>query len=252
MSLENNISKVIQEQLQGDLIERVIAEQLEACVRKSVDSLFGGWGDCKEIIEKKIKSVMVPQLERYDYSKHIVKLDGLLTEILKETTLDNKKILKNFKQFMGTEEIPKTIKVSDLYEKYMKYVADNVDTDGLDVEYYDGPTYEDVETELEIEEEEGRSWSSFKSAKLFMECTKKDENQDEFNIELSLSRWEKDEKDTWSIDYNRQLNLTSLRYMDEFSIYILKLAQNGTKLVIDTWAERDEVTPAKEPEMNYV
>ena len=48
MSLENNISEVIQKQLQGDLIEKVVAEQLEKCVRNAVDSLFGNWGDCEK------------------------------------------------------------------------------------------------------------------------------------------------------------------------------------------------------------
>ncbi|WP_410497141.1 hypothetical protein QTL86_10370 [Cellulosilyticum sp. ST5] len=41
----------------------------------------------------------------------------------------------------------------------------------------DGPSYEYVETEMEIEQEEGRSWSSFKYAKLFMECKSKMKNK---------------------------------------------------------------------------
>ena len=81
MSLENNISEVIQKQLQGDLVEKIVGEQLEKCVRNAVDSLFGNWGDCTKIVEEKIKEVMVPQLEKYDYSEHIVKLDEVLTQI---------------------------------------------------------------------------------------------------------------------------------------------------------------------------
>lgn len=252
MSLENNISKVIQEQLQGDLIEKVVAEQLEKCVKNAVDSLFGSWGECKKIVEKKIEEVMVPQLSQYDYSKHIVKLDDVLTEILKSTTLDNKKILENFKGFMLMENLPKEVKLSDIYDKYMEHVADHVDTDGLEVEYDDGPCYESVETQMELEEEEGRSWSSFKYAKLFLECRKQDEEQEDLNIEVSLSRWEIDKENAWSISFNRQLDLTSLRYIDDFTIYLLKLAQSGTKIIVDTWSERDEVTPTKEPEANYI
>ena len=251
MSLENNISEVIQKQLQGDLIEKVVAEQLEKCIKNAVDRLFGNWGDCTKIVEEKIKEVMVPQLEKYDYSKHIVKLDYVLTDILKATKIDNRKILENFKGFMLMEEVPKEIKVSDIYHRYMKYVADNVDTYGLEVVFDDGPSYEYVETEMEIEEEEGRSWSSFKYAKLFMECKKKDEEQEDLNVEVSLSRWNKDKENVWSISFSRQLDLTSLRYMDDFTIYLIKLAQNGTKVIVDTWSESDEVIPSKEPEPTY-
>ena len=251
MSLENNISEVIQKQLQGDLIEKVVAEQLEKCVRNAVDSLFGSWGDCKKIVEEKIKEVMVPQLSQYDYSKHILKLDHVLTEVLKATTLDNRKLLENFKEFMLMEEVPKEVKVSEIYDKYMKHVADNVDTDGLEVVFDDGPSYEYVETEMEIEEEEGRSWSSFKYAKLFMECKKQDEEQENLNVEVGLSRWNKDEENVWSISFSKQLDLTSLRHMDDFTIYLMKLAQNGTKVIVDTWSESDEVTPSKEPEADW-
>lgn len=45
------------------------------------------------------------------------------------------------------------------------------------VVFDDGQSYEYVETEMESEEEEGRSWSSFKYAKLFMECKSKMKNK---------------------------------------------------------------------------
>lgn len=251
MSLENNISKVIQEQLQGDIIEKVVAEELDKCIRNAVDKLFGGWGDCTKIIGNKIKEVMVPQLENYDYSKHIVKLDSVLTEILNNTTLDNNKILKNFKEFMSTDDVPKEVKISDIYEKYMQHVAKNVDTDGLEVVYDDEPSYEYVETMMEVEEEEGRDWSSFKWAKAFFECRKKDKEQEEFNIEIGLSRYKNDKDDTWDLSFRREIELSSLKNIDDFTLYLIKLCQNRTKVILDTYDEEDEVTPEKEPEVTY-
>lgn len=245
MSLENNISKVIQEQLQGDLIERVIAEQLEVCVRKSVDSLFGNWGDCKEIIEEKIKSVMVPQLERYDYSKHIVKLDGVLTEILKETTLDNKKILENFKAFMCSEDTPKEIKMSEIFNKYMEHVEKYVDTDDLEVSYDDGVSYEYVEVKFEVEESEGRSWSSFSDAKVFFEC----EHDKEMNFEFKLSKYNKD--DYWTLTMREDFKFSSLSTLDEFTIFMMKLSQNYTHIIIDVDYDTEVVKPEAEPEASW-
>ena len=104
---------------------------------------------------------------------------------------------------------------------------------------------------MESEEEEGRSCSSFKYAKLFMECKKQDEEQEDLNVEVGLSRWNKDKENVWSISFNRQLDLTSLRHMDDFTIYLIKLAQNGTNVIVDTWSESDEVTLTKEPEADW-
>lgn len=251
MSLEKNISEVIQKQLQGDIIERVVAEQLEKCVSNAVNELFKSWGACTKIIEEKLKSVMVPQLEAYDYSQHIIKLDTVLTEILKNTTIDNKKLLKNFKEFITEDDTPKVVKMSEIFNKYKKYVANNVDTDGLDIDYDDGVCYSPVETMLEVEEEQGRDWSSFKYGKIFLECRKNDEDQDSLNVEIGISRWKEDKEDVWSLHIDKQLDLTSLRYIDDFSIYLIKLMQAGTKIEMDTYEDSDDVTPNKEPEPTY-
>lgn len=60
-------------------------------------------------VKEKVSSVMIPAIERHDFSEHLVKLDTILTEIINKTSLaDNQKILKNFKELMiedSTKEI---------------------------------------------------------------------------------------------------------------------------------------------------
>lgn len=245
MSLENNISTIIQEQMQGDLVERVVREQLEKCISNAVDRLFGSWGDCTKIVEEKLKEVLMPQLEKYNYSEHIIKLDAVLTEILKTTTLDNKKILGNFKEFMCSEEVPKEIEMSKIFNKYMQHVAKNVETDGLDVNYDDGVSYEYVEVKFEVEEEEGRSWSSFTGAKAYFEC----EHDKNMNFEIRLSKY-KDDK-YWTLSMNEDFNLSSLRRLDEFTIFLMKLSQNYTHIIIDTDYDTEDVRPEAEPEASW-
>lgn len=243
MSLENNISKVIQEQLQGDLIERVIAEQLEKCVRNSVDSLFGSWGDCKEIIEEKIKGVMIPQLESYDYSKHIVKLDTVLTDILKATTVDNKKIIESFKGFY-LDEMPKAITITEMFDKYKKHVEENVETDGLEVDYDDEPTYESVEVTVEVEED-SRSYGGYKSATIYFEC----EHDESMNFSIHTQKNPRD--DYYFITDDLAARFTSLRKAKTFELFLLRMRNEYTHIKLDTMDDCDSVCPEARPECDW-
>lgn len=245
MNIEQQVKNVIEEKLAEGIIEKLVAENLEKGINKSLENLFGSYGDVTKVIEKNIKDVMIEQLSRYDYSKYIVKLDYVLTEILKSTALDNKKILKNFKEFMTDIEIPKVLKVSEIFDKYCDYVAKNVDTSGLEVNTDDEPSYETVNVSFEVAEHEKKGWSYYSEASIFFEC-EEDENM---NFELKLRRW-KDEK-PWRIALDEKCELASLRQLDEFKIYFLKLSQNFVNIEIDSWSDGAEVQPEAEPEASF-
>ena len=241
MSLENNISEVIQKQLQGDLIEKVIAEQLEKCVRNAVDSLFGNWGDCKDIIEKKIKEVMVPQIEKYDYSEHIVKLDEVLTQILNATTLDNKKIIESFKGFY-LEEMPREITISELLVKYKEHVEENVDTDGLEIDYDDEPTYSSVDVTVEVEEE-SRTWSNNRRATIYFEC----EHDEDMNFSIHVLQRSGDDYYFITDD----MEVKSLRNISKFELFLTRMRQEYTHIKIDVMSDSDDAYPEARPECDW-
>lgn len=115
MNLENSIKGVITQKLEDGIVERLVGEQLEKGISEALNSLFRSWGDGSKVIEEKLKEVIVPYLENYDYSEYVLKLDAALVEILQNTTLDNRKMLENFKDLMITEE-RKTIKVSEIFD----------------------------------------------------------------------------------------------------------------------------------------
>ncbi|NFA35142.1 hypothetical protein EXM81_18085, partial [Clostridium botulinum] len=72
-NLENSIKDCITKEIEKGIIEKVIAEQLEKCIEKSISDMFGWNGEIKKVIENKVKSVMIPYLEDYDYSEYITK-----------------------------------------------------------------------------------------------------------------------------------------------------------------------------------
>ncbi|MCY8577592.1 hypothetical protein MOD24_17240 [Bacillus haynesii] len=248
MNLENSIKDVINQKLEDGTVNQIVEEQFVKGVNNSLESLFSSYGDVTRLIEKQLKSVIIPYLENFDYSRYITKLDGVLTEVLKTTSLENKKMLENFKELMpAKDEVEKTIKVTDLFDHWMKYVASNVQTDGLDVCFDDEPTYEDVDVSFEVIYDESSHWSSFEYARIVFEC-KHDENM---NVEIKISRMKKVDKEKWDIDYKAIHDIRSLRHLDEFEVLLMKLTQNRTKLILDSDSESNYVQPEEIPEPSY-
>jgi hypothetical protein len=246
MNLESSVKDAISKKLEDGTVEKLVEEQLEKGMSKVLNDLFGHFGDVNKVIEEQLKSVMIPFLENYDYSKYITKLDSVLVEVLQGSALENKKLLENFKELLVPHEA-ETIKATELYEHWMKYVADNVETDGLEVCYEDDVTYENVEVSFEVEHNERRSWSDFKHALIVFEC----EHDEKMNFAIKIHNWEKFDKDQWTIDYNSVHNINSLRHLNEFEVFLMKLNQNNTKIILDSEMENDEVEPEERPEPSF-
>lgn len=247
MNLEENIKDVIQTKLSDGTIEKIISDKLEKGINDAMDDLFRSYGDVGKVIKEKAKEVLIPAIESHDFSDHIVKLDTILTEIVNQTSLtENKKLLENFKELMIEDEEKKIIKTSELFEKYCRHVAANVDTSGLDVDTDDTPTYEAVHCTMEFEKEEGRSWSDFERANIIFEC----EEDEDVNFIIPVSRWSKFDGEQWSIRYESNPTIPSLRYMNEFEVFLAKLNRCSCKLIVDDYENDDYVTPNEEPEIS--
>lgn len=244
MSIENAIKDVISESLESGIIERLVKENLEKGINNSLEHLFSGYGEATRIIENEIKSVILKQLESVDYTQYIVKLDHVLVEILQNTTLDNRKILDNFKDLIVDEKNFKAVKVSDIFGEYVKHVSENVETINLEIDYDDGVSYQNINATLDVEYQDKRSWSSYEHATIVLECAE-DEN---LNMEIELSRY-KDKQ--WEFNRVAETTIRSLRNMDNFQIYLLKLSQNWAKIEIDENNIEEEVTVEAEPEASF-
>lgn len=247
-NLENSIKDCITAELEKGIIEKVITEKLERCINESLNDLFKWNGAIKKVIEEKVTGVMVPYLENYDYSAYITKLDSVLVDVLKNTAFDNKKILENFKELMSFDTEIKCVKVSEIFEKWCEYVADNVDTDDLEVDYDDGVSYEPVEVTYEFEETEKRDWLKREGGRVIFEC----EHDKKMNICIDVYRWDDiHKKNQWSFKIDRQCDLSSLRNLDKFTLYLMSLSQAGVNIEMDENYLNDDITPEKEPEAYY-
>lgn len=231
-SLENNIKDCIANELEKGIIEKVISNQLEKCIESSIKDMFGWGGEIKKAIESKIKSVMIPYLENYDYSEYILKLDTVLVEILKNTTNDNKRILENFKDLMNFEEAPKEIKITDIFDKWNEYCESQIDKDEIGFDCDGGY----INTRFYIEDV-SNSWSSFKTYMVVFEC-EEDEN---LKFEFSIDSFKPENDSKFNSNYKNVLDLNTLKWLNDFEIFMLKISKGYKNIIVDSFEESEEV-----------
>lgn len=249
-TVEEGIRDAIAKKMEDGTIEASIEAALEKSINKSVEDLFDSYGVVGKSIKENLKSVMIPYLEQYDYSEYIVKLDQVMVDVLKNVSKDNVTILENFKSLMNHEEIKEVYTATEIFEKWAEYVKEEVSTDDLEVEYHDEPCYESVTIKLEAEEDEGRSWSSFKHTVLYLEC----EKDETMNREIPLSMWKDGnagQKGEHDMRFEAYDSLSSLQNLDEFTIFLMKLSQNNSRIKIDEEYITDDVEPNEKPEPTF-
>lgn len=231
-NLENSIKDCISKELEKGIIEKVLLEQLEGCIASAVKDMFSWSGEVKKVIEEKIKSVMIPYLESYDYSKYITKLDSVLVDVLKDSALENKKIIENFSVLLSSDSVPEKINISEIYKKWCDYCKGGIDKDNIEDFDCDGGY---INTTLSVEEVSS-DWSNYERHIVRFEC-KEDED---FNVEFMIKRWKKYD-DNHTLDWEKKNDLRSLRYLNEFDMFVMKLDQAYSKIILDTECESDEI-----------
>ena len=129
------------------------------------------WGDAERAIKNKITEVMVPYIEKYDFTEFLPKLDTVLTEIVNsDGCMAEKKILENFKELMLEPE-QKEIKVTDLFKAWIKQCNKDIDVDNLEICYDDGVYYAPVDCENAIRGGRETSWSCLQRERLLRSKT---------------------------------------------------------------------------------
>jgi 2-C-methyl-D-erythritol 4-phosphate cytidylyltransferase len=72
-------------------------------------------------------------------------------------------------------------------------------------------------------------------ASVYIECLDEDKVQDneEQNYEFQISKWERENK--WTISTPNTFDIKSLRRIKEFEILLIRLYQNNTEIIVDTF-----------------
>lgn len=125
-----------------------------------------------------------------------------------------------------------------------------MDTDGREVEWDESSEYEAMTVFFELEEDHERSWSSFKYATIDF-TVDEEEQQEELNRTIRLSKWNRDRKDGWEMRVDTNPNLNSLRNLDEFDLLLLKLQRADVRIIADELSDDDYLYSDTKPELTY-
>jgi len=246
--MKEELLKIAQESLTSDEVNQIVKEKFMKALGSAIEDAFR-WGDAKKAIESKVKEVMVPYIEKYDFSEYLPKLDTVLTELINsDTCLANKKILENFKDLM-TEPEQKEIKVADLFKEWIKWCNKDIDTDDLEIDYDDGVSYSCVECEMRVEELDKPSWSSCQRAVITFE----NEHDEKLNVEIPISKWVWDngKEEPYTLSISNDVRISSLRRLNDFQVLLLRLERAQTTIIIDKDSAYDYIYPEAEPEASF-
>lgn len=231
-SLENNIKDCISKELEKGVIEKVIAEQLEKCVENSISDMFSWGGEVKKVVEEKVKSVMIPYLESYDYAQYIIKLDSVLTDVLKSSTLENKNLLENFKTLITREDIPRELKISDIFSEWNEYCKGKVDKNKIEFDY-EGRY---ITTSFDVEEVSER-WSSYRTYMVTFIC----EEDEDLRFQFGIHAWKPTADSKYTSTYMKTTDLRGLRYLDDFEILMMRISEGYENIILDKYGDSEDI-----------
>lgn len=246
-NFEQKIIDAVTEKLNDGTIEKIIEEKIEKAVSDALDDVFRYSGKGRELIRSKLDGVMVDAIEKHDFNQYLVKLDSVLTEIINNTNLeDNKKILENFQGLMKEPEV-KEIKLSEIFNRYCKHVAANVDTSDLEAQCDDDgdPYYSSVSAFMDVEHEDK---GLFKSR--FDHCTVKFTCKEDKSLNCQIRLFKSVDETKWNLFGGQEsVDINSLRNISDFDVFLMTLNRTFVDIVMDTDGEYDdEIDPDEKPE----
>lgn len=244
---ESKVAEAVSNKLTDGTVEMLIEKKLEECVNKALDGIFSYHGDGKRLIESKLSEVMIPVIEQHDFNKYLVKLDGLLTSIVNQTSIqDNKKILDNFKELMIEPQM-KEIKLSEIFKKYCEHVAKNVDTSDLAAFHeYDQSYYENVTAKVDVEYIRS-SWRTSKFEGCYVHFTCEQDSK----LDCQLKLYKGEDEDKWRIlrGVGSSVEINSLRYLSSFEVFLSVIMRSYADIILDVECEyNDDIEPEEKPE----
>lgn len=253
-NFDEDIKRITDEILQDGTIDSIIREKVEAGFKEALESSFH-YGKLRDVVKKRVEDVLIPYIEAYDMNSFVVKLDTILADIINSTTLvENKKILENF-QFLMTEPDKREITIEELFSEYKELISEEIDSSGREVDCESGePQYVPAEVSCEVEYLDDKSWSVYSYRTLDFRLNEDEEQSDELSYEVHLSRYKnsKDDENLYSITYNGEDSIRSLRRLNRFELLLMSLSRAGVKLRFpsDYFFDKDtdEVYLKAEPE----
>ena len=142
-----------------------------------------------------------------------------------------------------TEPDKDVISLKDVFEKYKEYVSKNVDTSKLKICTGDGPSYQNVEVRVSVDIRNSMFGGRF--CDLVFKCVEDEKLTKKIHLYESRSNRFR------ITGFKSELDINSLRYVDEFDIFMMRLDRAFCDITDIMEMHDDDVEVEAEPEASW-
>lgn len=245
--MQELISKVFEDKMNDGSIEKIVADKINEMVTRICADQMGYGGAAKKAMEEKISPLIMQAVERCDLSSMVDKITIILNASLRSSDLEEyEKVLDGVRNLFGTNEAVKpvyekrTVKMSDIFKEYQKYLEDVFDKDDFkenEIEYDEG-RYAPIECKMVVSPDEDELFS--KRGYVVELSTDKSDDQKSGDIRFKL-RWNYNGTELYVRADLRDLTISDLRYCPAFILYLSCIERGWVRVEVDTEYEDDIV-----------
>ena len=227
--MENLIKKVYEEKLNDGSIEKIISERIDELVRRSCEDLFQYNGPIRKKMEEQLNKVMEGMLKKTNFYDFLPQFQTVINNAMPLSCADTyKKCIDSVLELIGTKpKIGEKICLEDIFDKYIEWIEKST----IDFDYCDYDCVDDgrilINCKCSIEKK-------FDSYYITMSI-EDDSIKDVYFKENHLIKFQLDiGLDGTNTIISEDYNLSDIRYLSSFEIYLCKLANSYTKCLISS------------------
>ncbi|MBN1039043.1 hypothetical protein DVW12_10045 [Clostridium botulinum] len=230
------VNNKLKEMEENKSIEKLLEENIEKAITKGIEGALDSYS-LRNQIEEKVEKQVSEVVKKIGFTGY----NGFIAEKIKQITEDvcrddiAAKIQKTFNEFLIVKR--ESIKLSEIFEEYRDYMCETTD---------ESEKYELERFYVEVNEEAGYRWITFKMAKEKPErySYRNEENYIEFTVHRNSSDEEnEDYRKGWiGTVYLGEKNLKDtlkLGSMSKIETLITNIYYNKTPIIIDIESEDD-------------
>lgn len=249
--MENLIKKVFNDKMSDGSIENIIGKQIERAVESICSDLTSYSSEFYKIAKERLKPIILTAFEDSEFDKMTLKLTAIINEAMANPAIEEyKATLRHVHSLFGENTIisklkdVKTIKLSQLFEEYCKYVSNEClysdhyfDESDLEEDEF-GKKFTYLDCSMKVAEKEIYFGWSKPSYNVEFSC----ETPEDLNIDVRFSLdWDYNGEALHILGNYRSLRLANLKRCPDFILFLWAIENNYIEIELDKRDEDDSV-----------
>jgi hypothetical protein len=245
--MKDLINRVFEKKMHDGTIEKIVADKIDEMVKEIGEKQMRWGGDAKKAMEEKLSPVILQAIENSDISSMVTKITMLINAGMRDSEIEHyHEALASVKELLGANDSiralreKKTVKLSEIFEKYkeyLNYIYDEDDFDSEDIEDDGESCTASIECSIRVKtEDEYFTWR--KPGYAVELSTDKSDDRKSGDLRFKLNyNYDGTQLHVWG--NFRSMPLGDFRHCPEFILYLAALEREGITVEIDIEDEDD-------------